>query len=98
MKVTSAKIVAKRYTGLDIRVNNGTRDFTVNIDKKKLTYDEFKNMEMDVRVYTLIKNCCTAKPMSLYETGKSENDTNEIKEIIECIDNLIGDELKEILG
>lgn len=97
MKAISAEIIAKRYTGMDIRINNGVRDFTVNIDKKKLTYDEFKNIDMQVRVYTLIRNCCSGKPLALFETGKSEDERREIEELIASIDSLIGNEIKSLL-
>ncbi|MGL5068218.1 MAG: hypothetical protein ACRC6T_10435 [Sarcina sp.] len=97
MIAISAEVVAKRYTGIDIKINNGVRDFGVNIDKKKLTYEEFQNVDMEVRVYTLIRNCCTGKPLAVFQSGRSENDTKEIKELIESIDSLIGDNLKEIL-
>lgn len=97
MKVVSAEIVAKRFSGIDLKVNNGVRDFGVNIDKKKLTYDDFKNSDMEVRVYTLIRNCCTGKPLAVFESGRSDEDNEEIKELLESIDSLIGKELKEIL-
>ncbi|WP_297439035.1 hypothetical protein [uncultured Clostridium sp.] len=97
MKVISAEVIAKRYTGIDIKVNNGVREFIVNIDKKKLTYEQFKNIDMEVRVYTLVRNCCSGKPLALFETGKSEAELNEIKELIEGIDNLMADKLIEIL-
>ena len=97
MKIVSAEIIAKRYTGIDIKVNNGVRDFVVNIDKKKLTYEQFKNIEMEVRVYTLVRNCCSGKPLALFETGKGEKEQSEIKELIECIDNFISDKLIELL-
>lgn len=98
MKAVKAEIVAKRYSGLDIKFSNGVRDFVINIDKKKLTYDEFKNIDMNARVYTLVRNCCSAKPIALFETGKTEQEFLEIKELIESIDELISDELKNILG
>ncbi|WP_297522303.1 hypothetical protein [uncultured Clostridium sp.] len=99
MIAISAEIVAKRYTGVDIKVNNGVRDFGVNIDKKKLTYEEFRSIDgaIEVRVYTLIRNCCTGKPLAIFQSGRSEKDTIEIKELIESIDSLISKELKEIL-
>ena len=97
MKVVSAEIVAKRFSGVDLKVNNGVRDFGVNIDKKKLSYDDFKNGDMEVRVYTLIRNCCTGKPLAVFESGRTEKDDQEIKELLESIDSLVGQELKEIL-
>ncbi|MGL4741461.1 MAG: hypothetical protein ACRC41_11760 [Sarcina sp.] len=97
MKVEYAKIIAKRFTGIDIKVNNGIRDFIVNIDKRNLTYENFKNMQMDVKVYTLIRNCCTGKSLALFETGKSKEEFEEIKELIDNIDSLIGNEIKAIL-
>ena len=97
MKVVSAEIVAKRFSGVDLKVNNGVRDFGVNIDKKKLSYDDFKNGDMEVRVYTLIRNCCTGKPLAVFESGRTEKDDQEIKELLESIDSLIGEKLKEIL-
>ena len=97
MKVVSVEIVAKRFSGIDLKVNNGVRDFGVNIDKKKLSYDDFKNGDMEVRVYTLIRNCCTGKPLAVFESGRTEKDDQEIKELLESIDSLVGQELKEIL-
>ncbi|MGL4654870.1 MAG: hypothetical protein ACRCWM_03130 [Sarcina sp.] len=97
MIAVSAEIVAKRFSGIDLKINNGVREFGVNIDKKKLSYEEFKNADMEVRVYTLIRNCCSGKPLALFQTGRSEKDNAEIKELIESIDSLIGEKLKEIL-
>lgn len=97
MIAVSAEVVAKRFTGIDLKINNGVREFGVNIDKKKLSYEEFKNVDMEVRVYTLIRNCCSGKPLALFQTGRSEKDNAEIKELIESIDSLIGDNIKEIL-
>lgn len=97
MKAILAEVLAKRYKGIDIKINNGVRDFIVNIDKKKLTYDEFKNIDMDVEVYTLIRNCCSGKPLMVLKKGTSKEDDSAIKELIESIDMLIGDKLKEIL-
>lgn len=97
MIAISAEVVAKRFSGIDLKVNNGVREFGVNIDKKKLSYEEFKNVDMEVRVYTLIRNCCSGKPLALFQTGRAEKDNAEIKELIESIDSLIGENLKEIL-
>lgn len=97
MKVVFAEIVAKRFGGIDLKVNNGVREFGVNIDKKKLSYDDFKNGNMEVRVYTLIRNCCTGKPLAVFESGRTQKDDEEIKELLESIDSLIGQELKEVL-
>ncbi|MGL4452919.1 MAG: hypothetical protein ACRCTZ_17280 [Sarcina sp.] len=97
MIAVSAEIVAKRFSGIDLKISNGVREFGVNIDKKKLSYEEFKNIDMEVRVYTLIRNCCSGKPLALFQTGRSEKDNAEIKELIESIDSLICEKLKEIL-
>lgn len=97
MKAVLAEASSKRYKGLDIKINNGVRDFTVSIDKENLKYEEFKNIDMHVNVYALVRNCCSGKPVSILESGTSIEDDNSIRELINSIDNLIGDKLKEIL-
>lgn len=97
MKAILAEVLAKRYKGIDIKINNGVRDFIVNIDEKKLTYNKFKNIDMDVEVYTLVRNCCSGKPFTILKKGSNEQDDKEIKELIESINLLIGSKLKEIL-
>lgn len=98
MKAVSAQIIATRYRGLDIKINNGIRDFIVNVDKKKLTYEEFKSLQMNVEVYTLLRNCCTAKPIAILKSGDGKDADMEIKELIESIDDLLSEELKSVLG
>lgn len=95
MKVLNPQLKAIRNSGIDIKISNGFREFMVSFDKEDLTYEDLLNYNVNTKVYSMIRNCCAAIPLTVLETGKSEEEDNEISELIDTILEEIGEEIKK---
>ena len=97
MRVVNPKIVANRDNELDIKFSNGMREFIATLNRPDIKFDDIKNNEVDVKVYAMIRNCCTASPLYVLESGKNEEGNLEIEKLITVFIKLIGEEIKKIL-
>lgn len=97
MRVVSAKIIANRNDGMDIKFSNGMREFVAALEKNEITFEDIKNNEVNVKVYSMIRNCCSAAPLYVLESGKSKEEDLEIEKLLAIIIKLIGKDIKEIL-
>lgn len=97
MRVINPKIIANRNNELDIKFSNGMREFIATLNKANIKFDHIKNNEVYVKVYAMIRNCCTASPLYVLESGKNKEDDLEIKELITIFIELIGEEIEKIL-
>lgn len=100
MKVVKAEVKNIRNSGLDIKMNNGLRDFMITIDKDNLTYNELINYDdkVKIQVHSMIRNCCAACPVVVLEKGKSKQDDEELKDVMDKILDIVGQELKNRLN
>lgn len=97
MRVVNRKIIANRNEGIDIKFSNGMREFVAGIEKTANTFEDIKSNNVNVKVYSMIRNCCAASPIYVLESHKSEAEDLEITELLNKFLELIGKEIKEIL-
>lgn len=97
MRVVNAKIIANRNDGIDIKFSNGMREFIASLDKSENTFEDIKNNKVNVKVYSMIRNCCGASPIYVLESGKSKDEDLEIAELLSIFIELIEEDIKEIL-
>lgn len=97
MRVVNAKIIASRNDGIDIKFSNGMREFVAALEKSAIAFEDIENNEVNVKVYSMIRNCCSAAPLYVLESGKNEDEDLEIKELLDLFIKLIGKDIKEIL-
>lgn len=97
MRVVSAKVIANRNDGIDIKFSNGMREFVAGIEKSENTFQDMKNNKVNVKVYSMIRNCCAASPVFVLESHKSEAEHQEVAELLTRFIELIGNDIKEIL-
>lgn len=97
MRVVNAKIIANRVNEIDIKFSNGMRDFVANIKKDKITLEDIKNNTVNVKVYSMIRNCCAASPIYVLESNKSKEGDIEISELLVRLLDIIGNDIKKIL-
>lgn len=90
MRAVNAKVIARRQNGVDVKFSNGMRDFIASIDKENLTIEDIKNYSVNVKVYSIIRNCCNAYPANVLESGTSESDDEEIKDLLDKIVDMVG--------
>ncbi|MPQ44032.1 hypothetical protein [Clostridium tarantellae] len=100
MRIVKAELKAVRKLGIDIKLSNGMRQFIMSIDKKNLSMDDLLNYDenMEIKVHSMVRNCCAACPIVVLEKGKNEADDNELKEIIRKIIELDGENIKKALN
>lgn len=89
MRVKSGAIINKSKKEINIKINNGHRDFMVELLKDDIDLDNLKDKDIKVRVYSMIRNCCAACPKYVLESGKNEEDDKEIEKLVEDISSLI---------
>ena len=97
MRVVGPKIIANRNDGIDIKFSNGMREFIASLDKSENTFEDIKNNKVNVKVYSMIRNCCAASPIYVLESGKSKDEDLEIAELLSIFIELIEEDIKEIL-
>ncbi|AYE34786.1 hypothetical protein [Clostridium septicum] len=90
MRAVNAKVIARRQNGVDVKFSNGMRDFIASIDKENLTIEDIKNYSVNVKVYSIIRNCCNAYPANVLELGTSKSDDEEIKDLLDKIVDMVG--------
>lgn len=89
MVIKSAVVVNKNKKEIDVKVTNGHREFMVEISKENISFDNIKDKDVNVRVYSLIRTCCASCPKYVLESGKNEKDDEEIAQLINDICELI---------
>ncbi|GIM29384.1 hypothetical protein CPJCM30710_20500 [Clostridium polyendosporum] len=97
MRVLNPQLKAVRKLGIDIKISNGFREFMVSFDKEGLTYADLLSYNVNTKVYSMIRNCCAAIPLTVLETGRSEEEDKEINELIDKILEEIGEEIRKTI-
>lgn len=98
MRVSKASISTKSKDLINIKINNGIRDFIVEIKKENIKMEDIECNDVQVKVYSMIRNCCASCPIYVLESGKSEADDKEIKGLLKDIIIKLGQEMKEVIG
>lgn len=98
MRVVKASISTKGKDSINIKINNGMRDFIVDIKKESILFEDIENNNIEVKVYSMIRNCCASCPVYVLESGKSIEEDKEISELLKDIISKIGTEMKELIG
>ena len=97
MRVVSAKVIASTNDRIDIKFSNGIREFIATLEKKEIGFEDIKQNEVNVKVYSMIRNCCSASPLYILESFKSKDDDLEIVEMLARFIELIGEDIKKII-
>lgn len=101
MKIMKSELVGisknDKTTIVDLKINNGRMNFSVVIEKENMKFEDIINNNVDVRVILLTRNCCTAFPTLVLESGRNPEEDEEICEMLSRIIELIGNEIKEKL-
>lgn len=98
MRVAKASISTKGKDSINIKINNGMRDFIVEIKKENILFEDIENNNVEVKVYSMIRNCCASCPVYVLESGKSIEEDNEISQLLKDIISKIGVEMKGLIG
>lgn len=98
MRVVKASISTKGKDSINIKINNGMRDFIVDIKKESILFEDIENNNVEVKVYSMIRNCCASCPVYVLESGKSIEEDNEISQLLKDIISKIETEMKELIG
>ena len=91
MRVVSGKVALVSKNEVNIKINNGHRDFMVEIHKDSITIDDIISGDVNVKVYSMIRNCCASCPKYVLESGMNEKDDNEINQLLKDIVALINE-------
>lgn len=97
MRVVKAEISATSKNTADIKISNGMREFIVSIKKDNLKIEDIESNDVEVKVYSMVRNCCAACPIYVLESGKNEKDDEEIRLLLMDIMRLVGENLRERL-
>lgn len=98
MRVVKANVSTKGKNSINIKINNGMRDFIVEIKKENISFENIENNNVEVKVYSMIRNCCASCPIYVLESGKSIEEDNEISQLLKDIITKIGREMKELIA
>ncbi|MGL5086773.1 MAG: hypothetical protein ACRC68_13815 [Clostridium sp.] len=96
MRVVEAKIIANRNDSIDIKFSNGMREFIASIEKENIKFENIVNNEVNVKVYSMIRNCCGASPLYILESFKSEEDDLEIADLLARFIELMRNDIKKM--
>lgn len=97
MKIVKAKIEQVTEDGIIIMMSNGIKPLNLIVNKKDMTFEDFKELRGEYKVMSWLQGCCTSSPIVVLESGKSEKEDNEMKEVINKVIEMIGEELKKCL-
>lgn len=81
-----------------LKVSNGIKKFNVTIGKEDLTFDDIKNYDVEFKAVYLERNCCSIFPMVILENGVNAENDDEVREAIDRLLELVGDEIKKSLA
>lgn len=98
VRVVKANVSTKGKDSINIKINNGMRDFIVEIKKENISFENIENNNVEVKVYSMIRNCCASCPIYVLESGKSIEEDNEISQLLKDIITKIGTEMKELIA
>lgn len=94
MKIVKAKIEQFTEDGIIIMMSNGIKPLNLIVNKKDMTFEDFKELRGEYKVTSLLQGCCSSCPVTVLESGKSEKDNNEMREVVDKVIKIIGEELK----
>lgn len=97
MKIVKAKIEQVTEDGIIIMMSNGIKPLNLIVNKKDMTFEDFKELRGEYKVTSLLQGCCLSCPVTVLESGKSEKDNNEMREVVDKVIKIIGEELKKCL-
>lgn len=89
MRVAKADISTKSKNEINIKINNGMRDFMVQIKKENIQLEDIIKSDIEVKVYSMIRNCCASCPVYVLESGKNIEEDAEIDQLLRDILNKI---------
>lgn len=98
MRVIKASISTKSKDEINLKINNGMRDFIVQIKKENILFQDIENNNVEVKVYSMIRNCCASCPIYVLESGKNVEEDAEVGQLLKDIINIIGEEMKGLIG
>lgn len=98
MRVVKASISTKSKDEINLKMNNGMRDFIVQIKKENILFEDIENNNVEVKVYSMIRNCCASCPIYVLESGKNFEEDAEVGQLLKDIINIIGEEMKGLIG
>ncbi|SHH83763.1 hypothetical protein SAMN02745196_01612 [Clostridium collagenovorans DSM 3089] len=91
--VKRSEIIRDNEVEVHLHVHNGFNNLNVTLSKKNLQFNDIVNYDVDVKVIFYARNCCRAAPMLIMDSA-NEKDKVEIKELIDNILKIKGDEIK----
>ena len=97
MRIVKANLEEINKNGIIIKMSNGIKTKNLIVNKKDMTFEDFKELRGEYKVMSWLQGCCTSSPIVVLESGKSEKEDNEMKEVINKVIEMIGEELKKCL-
>ena len=91
MRVVSGKVALVIKNEVNITISNGHREFMVEIHKKVITIEDIEAGQVDVNVYSMIRNFCASCPKYVLESGVNKEDDQEIKAMLSDIVQMINE-------
>lgn len=97
MRIVKARVEQVTKDGIIVMMSNGIKPLNLIVNKKDITFEDFKEMRGEYKVTSLLQGCCSSCPVTVLESGKNKKDDNEMKEVIKKVIEINGEELKGCL-
>lgn len=97
MRIIKARVEQVTKDGIIVMMSNGIKPLNLIVNKKDITFEDFKEMRGEYKVTSLLQGCFSSCPVTVLESGKNEKDDNDMKEVIKKVIEINGEELKGCL-